>query len=200
MRYGFSRLILALVLVLAAPGGVRPADGGPEAVVGRLHEALLGVMHEGAALDFQARYQRLAGALESVFDFPLMTRIAVGGAWAEASEEQRARLIAAFRAMSIATYARRFDSFAGERFDVLDRRELGAGDVIVATRLDPGSGETPVALDYRVYQGQAGWRIVDVFLTGTVSELAIRRAEFSAVVRDHGLDGLIAALEAKALP
>lgn len=197
MRYGISCLILALILVGAPAPRAQEAD--PEAVVGRLHEALLGVMHEGAALGFEGRFQRLAESLEAVFDFPLMTRLAVGGAWAEASAEQRLRLIAAFRAMSIATYARRFDSFSGQSFEILGRRVLDVGDEIVQTRLDPGS-EEPVALDYRMHQGQAGWRVVDVFLTGTVSELAMRRAEFATVVRDKGIDGLIAALEAKALP
>lgn len=199
--YGLSRRVAALALIAAlAVHDARAENAEPAAVVGELHEALLGVMRAGSALGFEARAQRLAEALEAIYDFPTMTRLAVGGAWSGASEEQRLRLVAAFRAMSVATYARRFASYNGESFQTIDQQELGPGDVVVRTRLDPGSGEEPVALDYRLRQDEAGWRIIDVYLTGTVSELATRRAEFASVIRDQGLDGLATALEAKASP
>jgi phospholipid transport system substrate-binding protein len=69
--------------------------------------------------------------------------------------------------------------------------------MLVKTRI-VRTEEAPVALDYRLRQGEGGeWRIVDVFLNGTVSELAMRRAEYSAVLKRDGYDGLIAALEEK---
>ncbi|MGH6928995.1 MAG: ABC transporter substrate-binding protein [Dongiaceae bacterium] len=43
----------------------------------------------------------------------------------------------------------------------------------------------------------AGWRIVDVYLAGTISELARRRDEFGSIIRRQGLDGLIALLKKK---
>jgi len=42
------------------------------------------------------------------------------------------------------------------------------------------------------------WRISDVYLDGAISEVATRRAEFSAILKNEGLDGLIAALDRKA--
>ncbi|MBM3584685.1 MAG: hypothetical protein FJX36_09755 [Alphaproteobacteria bacterium] len=74
---------------------------------------------------------------------------------------------------------------------------LDDGGVVIETWLHPGEGQEPVALDYRLRQGEDGWRVIDVYLTGTISELATRRAEFATVFRDQGLEGLIAVLEAK---
>jgi phospholipid transport system substrate-binding protein len=54
-----------------------------------------------------------------------------------------------------------------------------------------------VQLDYRLRSGPDGWRIIDVFMNGTVSELALRRSEYSAVLDRDGFDGLIAALDGK---
>jgi phospholipid transport system substrate-binding protein len=36
---------------------------------------------------------------------------------------------------------------------------------------------------------------MDVYLSGTISELATRRSEFAAVLRQDGADGLVRALE-----
>jgi phospholipid transport system substrate-binding protein len=42
------------------------------------------------------------------------------------------------------------------------------------------------------------WQIADVFLNGTISELAIRRSEFASIRQRQGVDGLIAELIRKA--
>jgi len=39
--------------------------------------------------------------------------------------------------------------------------------------------------------------IVDVYLDGTVSELALRRSEFVSIVKRQNLDALLVALDAK---
>jgi phospholipid transport system substrate-binding protein len=40
-------------------------------------------------------------------------------------------------------------------------------------------------------------KIADVFLDGTISELAGRRAEFTTILKSGGADALIASLKAK---
>ncbi|MGI9431564.1 MAG: ABC transporter substrate-binding protein, partial [Myxococcota bacterium] len=37
---------------------------------------------------------------------------------------------------------------------------------------------------------EGAWRIIDVFLNGTVSELALRRSEYSSVIRSDGYEAL----------
>ncbi|HEX6840514.1 MAG TPA: ABC transporter substrate-binding protein, partial [Stellaceae bacterium] len=69
---------------------------------------------------------------------------------------------------------------------------------LVETRIVKPDGE-PVSINYLMRHDGDGWRIGDVYLTGTISELATRRAEFSSVLRSQGVDGLIQALNRKAL-
>ena len=40
----------------------------------------------------------------------------------------------------------------------------------------------------------AGWKIIDVYLNGTISELASRRAEFGSILRSGGPSALVSAL------
>jgi phospholipid transport system substrate-binding protein len=47
-------------------------------------------------------------------------------------------------------------------------------------------------------KGSSGWRIIDIFMHGTVSELALRRAEYSSALERDGLDKVIQNLEGQA--
>jgi phospholipid transport system substrate-binding protein len=160
--------------------------------IDRFETELLSVMKAADTLGYQGRYDRLRPEIARVFDLPTMTRIIVGAAWNGWSDAQRERLIGAFRDFVIATYARRFDGYSGERF-VVDAEQPMSGGILVKSRLIRPA-EPPVELDYLTHDIGQGPQVIDVFLAGTISELATRRSEFSAVLRRKGYDGLLAAL------
>ena len=195
------RMVLAAATIAAVVPGL-PSDAAgedsPAAQVSAYCDALLGAMKEGKALGFKGRYEKLAPAIRRAFNLPQMTRIAVGPAWTNLPPDQQQQLVDAFSDFSIATYANQFDDYSGERFEV-DPKPTPAnnGDAIVNTKLIPKNGD-PVALNYLMRKGENGWQIVDVYLSGTISQLAARRAEFSAVMRRDGAAGLINVLRKKA--
>jgi phospholipid transport system substrate-binding protein len=192
-------LALAAVLALSAAGlscGA-PAQAGesPTVVVSTLDRSLLSVMKNADKLGYDGRYAALEPIVAQTFDLPFMTRVAVGSTWNSLTSEQQLGLTDAFRRFITATYAHRFDGYSGERFDTKGEQP-GSGGVVVATELvRPNDG--PVALNYLTRQINGDWRVVDVFLTGTISELAQRRSEFASVLRRDGYDGLKALLESK---
>jgi len=55
-----------------------------------------------------------------------------------------------------------------------------------------------VQLNYLMREGEGGWQILDVFLKGTISELATRRSEFSTVLRRDGAPALVQLIENRA--
>jgi phospholipid transport system substrate-binding protein len=44
---------------------------------------------------------------------------------------------------------------------------------------------------------EAGWRIIDIYYNGTVSELALRRADYAAVLKKDGFEALLASVNQK---
>ena len=70
---------------------------------------------------------------------------------------------------------------------------LQSGDRLVRTQLVRPRDE-PVALNYLMRDFGGAWRVVDVYLSGTVSELASRRAEFTTLLREGGAARLEAEL------
>lgn len=168
------------------------AAGASDAVRG-LYQALLYNMQYGPSLGQQGRVAHLAPLVPRVFNILYMTQLAIGPAWATLSEPQRQQLMQAFQRYVSAVYAERFDRYAGERLEVLGEQPTTYG-TIVKTQIVEASGKT-VNLNYLMVGGQIG----DVYLNGAISELAARRSEFSAILRSQGVNGLIAALNNKAL-
>jgi len=122
--------------------------------------------------------------------------MAVGASWAATPDPKQHQAAEAFGRYITATWADRFDSYSGEKLEVTGAQPYAAG-ALVHTRIVKSNGE-PVAIDYLMRRNGDVWQVVDVYLTGTISELATRRSEFSSVLRSQGIDGLIAVLNRKA--
>ena len=161
------------------------------------YDTLLSVMQQAKALGLKGRYEKLDPAIHRAFNLPLMTRLSVGPDWQKLSPEEQKSLTAAFSDLSVSTYAARFDGYSGEHFDVDPNPAPTSGGVIVNTKLVQSNGE-PVQLNYLMKDGDAGWQILDVFLKGTVSELATRRSEFSTVLRRDGAQALVQLIQTRA--
>lgn len=192
IRTNFALRALALAAALL----ITPAhaDTSPQMVVQSFYDVLLGVMKESKQLGFSGRYQRLKPAIESAYNLPLMSRLTVGPQWPSLTPEQQSKLGAAFADFTVATYASRFDDYSGEKFEVLPETAPASGGVIVQTRLVKSDGE-PVTLNYLMRQFNGQWQIIDVFLSGTISELATRRSEFTSILRRDGPQGLLQVLD-----
>jgi phospholipid transport system substrate-binding protein len=190
----FFRLFVLGVL-LAGPAFAD--DAAPKAPVEALNQKLLDVMRRSNELGFDGRARELRPVVESSFDMPFMAGASLGPDWTKLTPEQKDRLTQAFTAYSVAQYASSFSGYSGEQFQIGDVVKRPNGDVVVKSKIVPRSG-TPTELDYLERQQGGQWKIIDVYLDGSVSQLAIRRSELSAVYKRGGVDGLTAALEQKA--
>ena len=166
----------------------------PRQVVERLHAALIQIMQGGSELGFQGRYETIGPVLESTFDFPTIARIVTGRHWRTASESAKDEFLRTFTRLSAATYADRFDDFNGERFRTDGVDEARSGKV-VKTHIVKGSGEE-VSLDYVLREAKGGWRIINVIADG-VSDLSLKRADYTSVIQAEGFESLIGRLDAK---
>lgn len=203
-RHSFSaqrRVLIAGIAalpVLAAWSPVFAADADP--AVGRIrtfYDALLASMKSAKTTPVKSRYEKLEPAVRAAFDLPAMTRIAIGPEWSKLSPEDQKTLVDQFSRLTIATYANRFDGYSGEKFEVDDATEARGQNRIVKTRLVKSNGE-PVMLNYLMHQAGDGWQIIDVYLSGTISELATRRSEFGSLLRSGGAPALIDSLKQRA--
>ena len=191
------RRVFAFLLVLAMiiPTSAQ-AESSAQAVVRSFYTHLLSAMKQGEQLGYSGRYKKLDPVIRSTFNLPLMAKTAVGASWTEASPQEQADLTSAFSDFSVATYASRFATYDGEEFTVIGEKKSANG-VIVETSIKPKDGEATM-LTYLLRHDNAGnYRVVDVFINGTISEMATRRAEFSSIARRDGIPALVNSLGEK---
>jgi phospholipid transport system substrate-binding protein len=188
---------LMLALLIAVSGPARAMATPATDLIDKLNSAFLQAMQNGPALGYDGRYKELEPAVSDAFDFQLMARIAVGRHWQELSDQQKTLLVETFRRYSVATYAARFKAFANERFEILGEEPKAQNTVLVKNQIVEGKSGDPIRIDYllRPDQSQGALKIVDIYLKGSISQLAVYRSEFVDVIEAKGFDGLIAKLD-----
>ncbi len=193
--HGLLAVACAMICLAASAGtdALAPASA-PVAVVESLHAALLSVMKDAEKLGYEGRYGRLAPVLKETYDTPFMAEKSVGRHWKKATAAERTALVDTFSRFMIANYAGRFDGYSGQGFQTVGEEPSAQGTVLVRTRLTEPQGEG-VRLNYRLRPENGTWRIIDVYLNGTVSELALRRSEYASLIKREGWNAVIAALD-----
>jgi phospholipid transport system substrate-binding protein len=179
---------------LSYPVHAAPSSGGD--TVQGLYDALLSTMKSGRTLGQSGRFMRLAPVIRSTFDIASMARLSVGSSWAGLNEAQRQQVSESFGRYISAIYADRFDSYDGQKLEVTGEQPAPSG-VMVKSQIIKANGE-PVKVDYMMRRNGESWLISDIYLDGAISEVATRRSEFATILKNEGIDGLIAALNRKA--
>ena len=196
---GNGRIALGALVAVAslACAGAARAESAPAAVAHQLNAVLLDVMTHADALGYAGRQAKLRPALERAFDIPFMAEKVIGRSWDGLTPEQQQRWVGLFGDFLVANYAGRFTgSKQGQHFEDEGEEPGGFDTVLVKTRLVI-PGEEPVDLNYRLHEVDGTWKIVDVYLKGTVSELALRRSDYTAVIGRDGFEALTTYLSGK---
>jgi len=182
-----KRLLLTLVLLL--PLAVR-AD--PQQAIEEFQSALL-EFARGDVASFDERFALLQPVVESTHDLDYISRLTLGRYWVGLDAGQREAFLARFQQLAVANYAARFPRFAGERFEIVEQEAQPRGIVLVRTRLHRPD-ETVLDFDYLLRETDSGWRIVNILVNG-VSDLALKRAEYSVLLRDGNMADLLQTLD-----
>jgi phospholipid transport system substrate-binding protein len=144
---------------------------------------------------FQKRFDTLAPVVDTTFNLPQILQTIVGLRWSQIPADQQAKLLAAFRAFTIATYVSNFNG-GSAAFRILPELRAVGSDKVVETEIVQPQGD-PVRIDYVMRQGGNGWQAVDVLQQGTISQAAVQRSDFRSLLTDGGAPKLIASLQAK---
>ena len=191
MKRLFACLWLGLSVVWLAPvGGAMAAAsanvGGVAAQtvndqIDGFHALLLEVMQTARYVD---RVSALEPVVTGLFDIDTVSRITLGRTWRELDDTRKCEFREMLMALIVATYADRFDSFSGQRFERLESLP-GRRGWVIKTQLVKANGER-VNLDYYFNAGA----VFNVVADG-VSDLSLRRADYNSIIKQEGYDALI---------
>jgi len=186
--------VIVLLLVCLSPLTLAEEVSARQ-VVEDFQDRLIEVMKHGKELGFQGRYDELDAAVKKSHDLPKIARIVVGKRWEELTPDQQAKLENVFTQLSVSAYAHNFKDFSGESFSFVAEEETGRGGVVVHTNLKI-PGEKDVKFDYMMKKKDDSWQIINIIADG-VSDLALKRSDYTSVLNREGFDALIAKINQK---
>ena len=175
----------ALLTIPSQPVQAQAADA-PVAQVRGFYDALTASMKMGGSA--KGRYDKLRPAVGKAFDLPAMTATAIGPSFAAMSDADKKALIEAFTRMTVANYAKNFDSYGGETFTVEPASIARGNDKFVKSVMKTKSES--IAFNYRTHQVGGEWKVTDVYLAGNISQMAQKRSDFAGTLASGGASGL----------
>ena len=129
------------------------------------------------------------------FNFTVMTQLAVGRPWTQATPEQKATLENEFRALLTRTYTNVLFNSRNETTTIRSNSKTAQGDVTIEMEVSNPKGE-PMLLTFRMRENKGEWKVIDVSVNG-VSLIVNYRNTFAREISQSGLDGLIKSLQQK---
>ncbi len=184
----------ALLALLSLPATAHAADPEATAPIQALNQALIKAMQSGKSTPFAQRYAAMMPVVERVFDLSAILRASVGLRWNALPPAEQQQLLDVFRKFTVSSYVANFSQFNGERIDLAPSTRTIGADQVVETRLISSSDTTPI--DYVMHRSADGWRATDVLLNGSISQVAVNRSDWRALLAS-GAGGLIASLRRK---
>jgi phospholipid transport system substrate-binding protein len=186
----------ALATAAFAPASFAQASDPAAARIESFDAAVIKTLQAGKAAGAAGRAKVVGPAVEGVFDLAYMTRLAVGPDWAKMSPDDQADLQKAYARYAVANWAKNFDSYSGQKLELDGPVQDRGADKVVKTKLtSPGSA--PVSLMYRMRDTGSGWKVIDVYYNGGISQVTTQRSDFASTLSSGGAKALVAKLDAQ---
>lgn len=189
--------VVFIFCLFATANAVAQTESGATAkqVVEKFQAELIAVMKNGKQLGYKGRYDKLYEPVLNSHDLTKIARIVVGKEWEKLSETQQQNLADIFIRLSVASYAHNFKDYSGESFVFDSEEETARGGVVVhSTLIIPD--DKPVKFDYMLKEKGNSWRIINIIANG-VSDLALKRSEYTTILQREGFDALITKINEK---
>lgn len=190
----FYYIILPLICffanILFQPSVQAQAKSDANAVVEELQSTLIKVMKKGPKILYSGRYEQLAPVINNTHQLSYIARLTVGKYWREMSDDDKKTFLSVFSEMVVSNYASRFNKYKGEHFEYVKTESMKRGMVLLIFDLYWANGLDSTRFNYVLRQFDDEWKIVNIIVKG-ISDLALKRAEFTSVIEKEGLDSLL---------
>ena len=187
----------ALIGLIALAG--QPAEAGaPTDQVKASVDRIIAILQDPALKsEARSKHRRVAirEVASNIFDYPEMTKRALGRHWQRLSEADRAEFVPLFTDLLERSYISRIEQYSGEKIAYGKEAVDPAGEfATVKTTFTPAKGPE-VPIEYHLIRRGDRWVIYDVFVEG-VSLVANYRTQFDKIIQTASYQELVRRLRA----
>ena len=124
-----------------------------------------------------------------------MLNMIVGDSWKNVDNQTKKKIIDVFEEYIAKNYIKRFSKIKYPQFSNLEEKKVGKYKMIKSHLIL--SEDEKVSINYLLSLKNEKWKIFDVLLAGSVSEIATKKSEFKSFIKDGDINPLIEALSKK---
>ena len=163
----------------------------PSQTIELLHKSLESISNKNTP-----DYQDLLKSIKKTYNSEKMIKMIIGKEWGNVDQIKREKLISVFEEFITRNTIQRFKKIKRVKFFIDGKKNLGNDLVMVKTLVEVNTTEK-FQINYLLNKKKNTWKIFDVLLAGTISEIATKKSDFSSSLKNGGIDNLIKALEKK---
>lgn len=182
------------------------AAESPCSVIKTTSEKLIGSVNRTTSASAQ-KTMPLSQSMQSIqslvapqFDFALMTKLAVGANWKQATSDQQHQLVTLFKQLLIYTYSAALSKSEGGRVVITDQTLDDTNQASVVTEMYPyqSADNQPIKVEYVLAKTgkNHSWKIFDVKIENA-SLVTSYRNQFNDIIENSKVEGLIQQLKTK---
>ena len=193
----FYKLIILILLIITYFSFFSFSKSNDNLIqkVNLLHEGILNISKKQTVSNEDIN--KLKKIIVNVYDYEKMIKMIVGmDNWKTINTEQRIELIETFQIYISYNYIKRFSNINNFSFELRDYQDIGKKYKLVRTYLVISKDEK-IQIDYLFRNIDKEWKIFDVLLDGTISEIATKKSEFSSIIKENGISTLANSIKEK---
>ena len=162
----------------------------PIEVVNNLHIGLIKISKKSSDSP-----NDLINLVKNTYNTEEMIAKIIGDSWKKANKKDQKEIVIIFQEYIAKNYFKRFNKIKNPSFNLKESKKIGGNLMLVKTILIVNKEE--VSINYLLLLDKNKWRIFDVLLAGSISEIATKKSEFSGFLREGKITPLIDALKKK---
>ena len=162
----------------------------PQEVVNNLHTGLKKVSEKKSYSP-----NDLINLVKNTYNAEKMIAKIIGDTWKKTNKKDQQEIVFIFQEYIAKNYFNRFNKINNPTFNFKESKKIGEKLMLVKTGLVVNKEE--VSINYLLLFDKNKWRIFDVLLAGSISEIATKKSEFSGFISDGKITPLIDALKKK---
>ncbi len=187
------------VVVVATSAG-SCADGTPCEVIKSSAQILSDAVNQN--ISEKKAVNMIQNSIVPQIDFTIMTRLAMGAQWKQATPDQQAQIVGLFKQMLVYSYTNALSKLKGAQVSISSSTISGEKQnkaVVNSSLKMPNNGDSnnqPINIEYDLAKIGSAWKIYDVKIE-KVSIVTTYRTQFGDEVQKDGITGLITQLQTK---
>jgi phospholipid transport system substrate-binding protein len=193
--------LLSALLLAAAPA--RAAEADVNAIAqdiadrnGKIIMRLKGKKEESGEIPPAFALEVIREEMSPLIDYERVTRRAMGRNWKKADDDQRARVVAAFRALLENTYSKVLSRYQNQQTRLASAELRPKGRISAVLEI---SGDSKaVSMEYVLAANDEGEHRVTDIKVEKISLVANYRRQFAGAIKKRGMDGFVDFLEEQA--